>query len=113
MQLSDGAPVYVLIGLVMIISMLLSDVINNAATAVIMAPIGASIAQVLGLPMEAFLMAVCVGASCTFLSPIGHQSNLLVMSPGGYRFGDYAKMGWLLDILVVLTAVPLIFLFWM
>lgn len=111
-RLSNGAPVYILLAVMIIISMLLSDVINNAATAVIMAPIGAGIAQVLGYPIEAFLMAVCIGSSATFLSPIGHQSNLLVMSPGGYRFGDYAKMGWILDILVVVTAVPLIMIFW-
>ncbi|MPV86099.1 SLC13 family permease [Ostreibacterium oceani] len=110
---SQGASVYILLGVVIIISMLLSDVINNAATAVIMAPIGASIATSLGYPVEAFLMAVCIGASCTFLSPIGHQSNLLVMSPGGYRFGDYARMGWLLDIIVVLVAVPAIAFFWL
>lgn len=112
-QVSFGAPVYVLLAILVIISMLLSDVINNAATAVIMAPIGASIAATLGYPIEAFLMAVCIGSSCTFLSPIGHQSNLLVMSPGGYRFGDYARMGWLLDVLVVLVSVPVIMWWWM
>lgn len=112
-DISSGAPVYVLLAILVIISMLLSDVINNAATAVIMGPIGASIATTLGYPIEAFLMAVCIGASCTFLSPIGHQSNLLVMSPGGYRFGDYARMGWLLDMIVVLVAVPVIMWWWM
>ncbi|MGY0399547.1 MAG: SLC13 family permease [Ostreibacterium sp.] len=111
--LSHGAPIYVLIAMLMILSMLLSDVINNAATAVIMGPIGASVATSLGLPIEPFLMAVCIGASCTFLSPIGHQSNLLVMSPGGYRFTDYARMGWLLDIIVILVAVPVIMWWWM
>lgn len=110
---SLGAPVYVLLAILVIISMLLSDVINNAATAVIMAPIGASIAATLGYPIEAFLMAVCIGSSCTFLSPIGHQSNLLVMSPGGYRFSDYARMGWLLDVIVVLVSVPVIMWWWM
>lgn len=111
--LSNDSPVYVLLAILIVISMLLSDVINNAATAVIMGPIGASIATTLGYPLEPFLMAVCIGASCTFLSPIGHQSNLLVMSPGGYRFGDYARMGWLLDIIVVLVAVPVIMWWWM
>jgi len=110
---NSGAPVYMLLGLLIIISMLLSDVINNAATAVIMAPIGTSIATALGYPIEAFLMAVCIGSSCTFLSPIGHQSNLLVMSPGGYRFIDYARMGILLDGLVVIVAVPVIMWVWM
>lgn len=111
--LSSGQSLYVLLAILIIISMLLSDVINNAATAVIMGPIGASIATTLGLPLEPFLMAVCIGASCTFLSPIGHQSNLLVMSPGGYRFSDYARMGWLLDIIVVLVAVPVIMWWWL
>ncbi|PID66900.1 MAG: SLC13 family permease [Gammaproteobacteria bacterium] len=112
-DVSHGAPIYVLLAILVVISMLLSDVINNAATAVIMAPIGASIAATLGYPIEAFLMAVCIGSSCTFLSPIGHQSNLLVMSPGGYRFSDYARMGVWLDILVVLIAVPVIMWWWM
>lgn len=112
-SLSQGESIYILLGMLVIISMLLSDVINNAATAVIMGPIAASIATTLGYPIEAFLMAVCIGSSCTFLSPIGHQSNLLVMSPGGYRFGDYARMGWLLDIIVVLVAVPIIALVWL
>lgn len=112
-QVSSGASIYVLLGILVIISMLLSDVINNAATAVIMGPIAASIATTLGYPIEAFLMAVCIGASCTFLSPIGHQSNLLVMSPGGYRFSDYARMGWLLDIIVVLVSVPIIAMVWL
>lgn len=110
---SRGAPIYIMLGLLILVSMLLSDVINNAATAVIMGPIAVNIATALGYPIEAFLMAVCIGSSCTFLSPIGHQSNLLVMSPGGYRFGDYARMGWLLDILVILVAVPMIVWWWM
>ncbi|PID63733.1 MAG: SLC13 family permease [Gammaproteobacteria bacterium] len=112
-KLSQGNSVYFLLSVLIIISMLLSDVINNAATAVIMGPIAASIATTLGYPIEAFLMAVCVGASCTFLSPIGHQSNLLVMSPGGYRFSDYARVGWLLDILVVAVTVPMIAWIWL
>lgn len=111
--LSNGGSVYILLAILIVISMLLSDIINNAATAVVMAPIAASIATTLGYPIEAFLMSVCIGASCTFLSPIGHQSNLLVMSPGGYRFGDYARMGWILDILVVIVSVPMISWIWL
>lgn len=107
-----GAPIFVLLIVVIAISMLLSDVINNAATAVIMAPIGVNIAQTLELSSDAFLMAVCIGASSTFLTPIGHQSNLLVMGPGGYKFGDYAKVGWKLDIIVIAVSVPFILLFW-
>ncbi len=110
---TEDAPIYVLLTILIVVSMWLSDVINNAATAVIMAPIGANVANTLGYPIEGFLMAVCIGSSCTFLSPIGHQSNLLVMSPGGYRFSDYARMGVLLDILVILVAVPMIMWLWL
>jgi di/tricarboxylate transporter len=92
--------------------MLLSDVMNNAATAVVMAPIGISIAQGLGVNADPFLMAVAVGASSTYLTPIGHQSNLLVMGPGGYHFSDYWRMGLPLDILIVAVAVPLIVIVW-
>ena len=111
-QLSDTLPIWALLALLMILTMLLSDVINNAATAVLMAPIGMTIAQGVGVSIDPFLMAVAVGASSTFLTPIGHQSNLLVMGPGGYRFGDYWRLGLPLDILIVAVAVPLILLVW-
>ena len=93
-------------------TMLLSDVVNNAAAAVLMAPIALNVAWGLGASTDSFLMAVAVGASCTFLTPIGHQSNTLVMGPGGYRFGDYWRMGLPLDIIILLVAVPLIMHFW-
>ena len=73
--------------------MMLSDVLNNAATAVVMAPFGWTLAQQLGVNPDPYLMAVAIGASCAFLTPIGHQNNLLVMGPGGYQFGDYWRMG--------------------
>lgn len=111
-QGTNDMPTWVIIAALMVTSMALSDVINNAATAVIMAPIAASVALSLGHNIDPFLMAVAVGSSSTFLTPIGHQSNLLVMGPGGYRFGDYWRMGLPLDALVLLTAVPLILLFW-
>ncbi|MDJ0971539.1 MAG: SLC13 family permease [Kiloniellales bacterium] len=111
-RLSDALPIWALLALLMILTMLLSDVINNAATAVLMAPIGMTIAQGLGVSIDPFLMAVAVGASSTFLTPIGHQSNLLVMGPGGYRFGDYWRLGLPLDILIVAVAVPLILQVW-
>ena len=85
-------PVGVLLVL-MIGTMLVSDVINNNATAVLMAPIAIDLATRLGVNMDSFLMAVAIGASCTFLTPIGHQSNTLVLAPGGYRFSDYWRMG--------------------
>jgi di/tricarboxylate transporter len=96
----------------MLITMLLSDIMNNAATAVLMAPIGIEIARGLGVNVDPFLMAVAIGASSTYLTPIGHQSNLLVMGPGGYRFGDYWRMGLPLDLLILLVGVPLILLVW-
>jgi di/tricarboxylate transporter len=109
---TGGLPAWAILGIMMITAMSLSDVINNAATAVIMAPIAASVASALGHPVDPFLMAVAVGSSCTFLTPIGHQSNTLVMGPGGYGFGDYWRMGLPLGILVVLTTVPLLLVFW-
>ena len=102
----------VLIGLVMVVTMLVTPVLNNAATVLLMGPIAASLAQRLGLDMDPFLMAVAVGASCDFLTPIGHQSNTLVMGPGGYRFSDYWRLGLPVSILVVLVGVPLIALVW-
>lgn len=98
--------------LLMIATMLLSDIMNNAATAVLMAPIAASVAIGLGVNTDSFLMAVAVGSSSTFLTPIGHQSNTLVLGPGGYKFGDYWRMGLPLDILIVAVGAPLILYFW-
>ncbi len=110
--LGGHAPVWVILTLLMIMTMLLSDIINNAATAVLMAPIGITIAQGLGVNPDPFLMAVAIGASSTFLTPIGHQSNLLVMGPGGYRFSDYWRMGLPLDALIVAVSIPAILWFW-
>jgi di/tricarboxylate transporter len=92
--------------------MFLSDILNNAATVVLMAPIGISVAQGLDVSIDPFLMAVAVGGSCAFLTPIGHQSNTLVMGPGGYKFTDYWRMGLPLEILIVLIGVPAILTFW-
>ena len=93
-------------------TMLLSNVVNNAAAAVLMAPISITLAKEMGFSPDPFLMAVAVGASCAFLTPVGHQSNALVMGPGGYRFGDYWRLGLPLSIIVTLVAVPLILFFW-
>ncbi len=98
--------------IVLVATMFLSDLVNNAAAVVLMAPIGISIAQRMGVSADPFLMAVAIGASCAFLTPIGYQSNTLVMGPGGYKFGDYWRMGLLLEVIVVLVAVPLILIFW-
>ncbi|WP_020682572.1 SLC13 family permease [Marinobacterium rhizophilum] len=112
LALTDGIPVYLIVGLVLVVTMFLSDIINNAATAVIMAPLAYGIAMGLGVSPDPFFMAVAVGASCAFLTPIGHQSNTLVLGPGGYAFGDYWRMGLPLEILIVLLAVPLILRVW-
>ena len=112
LALQHEVPIWVLLALVMVITMLLSDIMNNAATAVIMAPLGIAIAKGLGVSVDPFLMAVAVGASSPYLTPIGHQSNLLVMGPGGYQFSDYWRMGLPLDILIVAVAVPLILVVW-
>ena len=101
-----------LVVLIMIITMFLSDIINNAATAVIMAPLAVSLADKINEPIEPFLMSVAIGASCAFLSPIGHQCNTLVMAPGNYKFGDYWKVGLPLEILIVVISVPVIIFYW-
>ena len=101
-----------LVVLIMIITMFLSDIINNAATAVIMAPLAVSLAEKINQPIEPFLMSVAIGASCAFLSPIGHQCNTLVMAPGNYKFGDYWKVGLPLEILIVFISIPVIIFYW-
>ena len=100
------------VGGVMAVSMAVTPFLNNAATVLIVAPIGATLAKQLGYDPDAFLMAVAVGAACDFLTPIGHQCNTLVMGPGGYRFGDYARLGAPLSLLVLLIGPPAILLFW-
>ena len=97
---------------ILVFTMFISDLINNAATAVIMAPLSIQVAEQLSQPIEPFLMAVAVGASCAFLSPIGHQCNTLVMGPGNYRFGDYWKLGLPLEILIICISIPVIMNTW-
>ena len=110
--LIQGMPPWFIIGLIMTITMCLSDIINNAATALIMGPISVSIAVSLGFSIDPFLMSVAIGASCAFLTPIGHQCNALILGPGGYRFGDYWKLGLPLEIIIVTVGTPLIIYFW-
>jgi len=98
--------------MLLLATMFLSDLVNNAAAAIIMAPIAMSMAAELAVSPDPFLMAVAVGASCAFLTPIGHQSNAMVMGPGGYRFGDYWRMGLPLEVLIAVIAVPLIVWVW-
>ena len=101
-----------LILMILVITMFVSDIVNNAATAVIMAPIAANLALQVGQPVEPFLMAVAVGASCAFLSPIGHQCNTLVMAPGNYKFGDYWRLGLPLEFVIVAISIPMILFVW-
>ena len=101
-----------LLFLILIITMATTDIINNAATAVIMAPISVGIGMELGYEIEPFLMVVAVGASCAFLTPIGHQCNTVVMGPGNYKFSDYWRLGLPLDILIILVSIPMILFVW-
>jgi di/tricarboxylate transporter len=97
---------------VLVTTMFLSDVMNNAATAAVLSPIALGISATLGVNPDTFLMAVAIGASCAFLTPIGHQNNTLILGPGGFRFGDYWKLGLPLEMLVVTVSVPLLLLVW-
>ena len=112
-SLAGDLHIFWLLMIILIITMLITDVINNAATAVIMAPFSVNIALQLGQPLEPFLMVVAVGASCAFLTPIGHQCNTLVMGPGNYKFSDYWRLGLPLDILIVLASIPMILFVWL
>ncbi len=111
-DLSAGYSPVVVLTLLVIVTMTLSDVMNNTATAVIAAPIAVEIATRLEVNPDPFLMGVAVAASCAFLTPIGHKNNTLIMGPGGYRFGDYWRMGLPLEILIIVVSVPSIVFFW-
>lgn len=111
-DLSAGFSPIVVLTLLIVVTMTLSDVMNNTATAVITAPIAVEIASRLEVSPDPFLMGVAVAASCAFLTPIGHKNNTLIMGPGGYRFGDYWRMGLPLEILIIVVAVPAIAFFW-
>ena len=111
-DLSAGFSPVVVLTLLIVVTMTLSDVMNNTATAVIAAPIAIEIASRLEVNPDPFLMGVAVAASCAFLTPIGHKNNTLIMGPGGYRFGDYWRMGLPLEILIIVVSVPAITFFW-
>ncbi len=111
-DLTAGFPPWAILTVLMIVTMTLSDVLNNTATAIVLAPVGIRMAETLGVNADPFLMAVAVAASCAFLTPIGHKNNTLVLGPGGYGFGDYWRMGLPLEILVVAVSVPAILTFW-
>jgi len=110
--LTDGLPPWAILTVLMVVTMTLSDVLNNTATAIVAAPVGIQMAQTLGVSPDPFLMAVAVAASCAFLTPIGHKNNTLILGPGGYKFGDYWRMGLPLEVLVVAVSIPAILIFW-
>ena len=100
------------LAVILITTMFLSDVMNNAATAAVLSPIALGIAASLKVNPDSFLMAVAIGASCAFLTPIGHQNNTLILGPGGFRFGDYWKLGLPLEVIVVAVSLPLLLIVW-
>ncbi|MBC7280888.1 SLC13 family permease [Hoeflea sp.] len=109
---TDNLPAWGVLMVLMIITMTLSDFLNNVATALIAAPIGVSVATSIGVSPDPFLMGVAVAASCAFLTPIGHKNNTIIMGPGNYKFGDYWRMGLMLEVIVILVAVPAIMFVW-
>jgi di/tricarboxylate transporter len=108
---AQGQPV-VALALILVVSMTLSDFMNNAATAAVICPIAISSAGQLGVDADPFLMAVAIGASCAFLTPIGHQNNTLILGPGGFRFGDYWRLGLPMEVLVLAVSIPMLLWVW-
>ncbi|MGP6085485.1 SLC13 family permease [Antarctobacter jejuensis] len=110
--LTEGSAPWVSLAVLMVVTMTMSDFLNNVATTLIAAPIGLSIAQSLDANPDTFLMAVAVAASCAFLTPIGHKNNTIILGPGGYRFADYWRMGLPLELLVIAVSIPALLVFW-
>ncbi|TDE41227.1 SLC13 family permease [Antarcticimicrobium sediminis] len=111
-NLTGGLPAWAILTVLMVVTMSLSDVLNNTATTIVAAPVGIEMARALDVSPDPFLMAVAVAASCAFLTPIGHKNNTLILGPGGYRFGDYWRMGLPLEVLVIAVSIPSILIFW-
>ncbi|NOR63512.1 MAG: SLC13 family permease [Rhodobacteraceae bacterium] len=111
-ELTAGMAPWAILTILMVVTMTLSDVLNNTATTIVAAPIAIQMAATLGVNPDPFLMAVAVAASCAFLTPIGHKNNTLILGPGGYSFGDYWRMGLPLEIIVVSVSIPAILVFW-
>jgi di/tricarboxylate transporter len=110
--LTDGMAPWMVLTVLMVVTMTLSDVLNNTATTIVAAPVGIGMAETLGVSADPFLMAVAVAASAAFLTPIGHKNNTLILGPGGYSFGDYWRMGLPLEIIIVAVSIPAILIFW-
>ncbi|MBT0956193.1 SLC13 family permease [Alphaproteobacteria bacterium KMM 3653] len=110
--LTEGMPAWAILTVLMVVTMTLSDVLNNTATTIVAAPVGLQMATSLDVNPDPFLMAVAIAASAAFLTPIGHKNNTLILGPGGYKFGDYWRMGLPLEILVVAVSIPAILVFW-
>ena len=109
---TSNLPAWAILTIVMVVTMTLSDFLNNVATALIAAPVAVNVAQALDVSPDPFLMGVAVAASCAFLTPIGHKNNTIIMGPGSYRFGDYWRMGLPLEIIIIAVSVPSIMFFW-
>lgn len=111
-DLTQGMPAWAILTVLMVVTMTMSDVLNNTATAIVAAPVGITMAQTLEVSPDPFLMAVAIAASAAFLTPIGHKNNTLILGPGGYGFGDYWRMGLPLEIIVVTVSIPTILVVW-
>lgn len=111
-SLTEGMPAWAVLTVLMIVTMTLSDVLNNTATTIVAAPVGIQMAQTLEVNPDPFLMAVAIAASSAFLTPIGHKNNTLILGPGGYGFGDYWRIGLPLEIIIVAVSIPAILVFW-
>jgi di/tricarboxylate transporter len=110
--LTEGMPAWAILTVLMVVTMTLSDVLNNTATTIVAAPVGIQMAQSLNVSPDPFLMAVAIAASSAFLTPIGHKNNTLILGPGGYQFGDYWRIGLPLEIIIVAVSIPAILVFW-
>lgn len=110
--LTNGLPAWAILTVLMVVTMTLSDVLNNTATTIVAAPVGIQMANTLGVNPDPFLMAVAIAASAAFLTPIGHKNNTLILGPGGYRFGDYWRMGLPLEGIIIAVSIPTLMIVW-
>lgn len=109
---TQGQPSWVALTVLIVTTMVISDVLNNNATAILAAPVGLRLAEATQTNPDTYLMGIAIAASCAFLTPIGHQNNTIVMGPGGYRFADYWRMGLPLELIVITVGIPALLFFW-